>query len=313
MIKNISKIEFNGAAFPEGIELSFFNSTNERMALIFGRNGSGKSTISRAIRKAKGESEKEIISAKFEDYDNNEVVFDSNWDNEIFVFDENYVQKNVRLKLEGLDTIVMFGKQVELDDKILSAMENLKNCDDVKKSIEMELEEYNSISSDKSPKYYLGKIMNALKGDDNWAGRLRNIESRKNNAPVNESTYTAIIKNKPTRVKGKAEKEYFEKLAQLSDIRNQVHVISTPVKTDFKVLHTEREVIGLLSKIIEHPELTSREEKLLKLAEDGNGDRLNDIKSVFSDDKTTECPFCFRPIDSENKKKFSRKYQKGFI
>jgi hypothetical protein len=36
----------------------------------------------------------------------------------IYIFDEEYVLKQTRFKTNGLDTIVMFGKQVDLEDKI---------------------------------------------------------------------------------------------------------------------------------------------------------------------------------------------------
>ena len=49
----LKKIKFKGGFFSEETELELFLRA-DRMSLIYGKNGSGKSTISKAIRKAKG-------------------------------------------------------------------------------------------------------------------------------------------------------------------------------------------------------------------------------------------------------------------
>ena len=43
----------------------------------------------------------------------------------IFVFDEEFVDANVKLQDTGLNTIVMLGQQVELADKITDAQNEL--------------------------------------------------------------------------------------------------------------------------------------------------------------------------------------------
>ena len=39
----------------------------------------------------------------------------------IFIFDEDYVDKNVKLQEDHLDTIVMLGKQADLTEQIAKA------------------------------------------------------------------------------------------------------------------------------------------------------------------------------------------------
>ena len=50
MIRNIKGLKFKGAAFEDETILELFSKEDAtRISLVFGRNGSGKSTVSRAI------------------------------------------------------------------------------------------------------------------------------------------------------------------------------------------------------------------------------------------------------------------------
>ncbi len=48
----LKKIKFKGGFFSEETELELFMN-KDRISLLYGKNGSGKSTISKAMRKAK--------------------------------------------------------------------------------------------------------------------------------------------------------------------------------------------------------------------------------------------------------------------
>jgi len=72
MLNKIKGIKFKGAAFENETTLQLFSS---RISLIFGRNGSGKSTISRAVSKAIGNEEiEDIVLARFVDSANSDVI-----------------------------------------------------------------------------------------------------------------------------------------------------------------------------------------------------------------------------------------------
>lgn len=51
MYENIKGISVQGKCFEKLTNLNFFNEDTQRISLIFGRNGSGKSTISNALYK----------------------------------------------------------------------------------------------------------------------------------------------------------------------------------------------------------------------------------------------------------------------
>ena len=60
---------------------------------------------------------------------------------------------------------------------------------------------YNDSTSILSPDNQLEKVKNALKGDDNWAGRERKIQvGQKSNSPVTDAVVAEIVRTAPVRV-----------------------------------------------------------------------------------------------------------------
>ena len=82
--------------------------------LLYGRNGAGKSTLAKAVRKAKGESQDTISQAEFLSINNLPIELTEEEKSHVFVFDEEYIDKNVKFHESGLDTIIMLGHQVEI-------------------------------------------------------------------------------------------------------------------------------------------------------------------------------------------------------
>ena len=110
----LKKIKFNGGFFTELTELELF-AHEDRISLIFGKNGSGKSTLSKAICKAKGDFVEDIRQAIM--LDHTDSTFTDM--NRIHVFNEEYVNSRVKLREDGLNTIVLLGEIGDLEDKIL--------------------------------------------------------------------------------------------------------------------------------------------------------------------------------------------------
>ena len=94
-------------------------------AILLGKNGSGKSTIARALST-------EAEGTLFLDGDNKSVNGDLS---NVYVFDENFISKNFR-RLDGdhLNPIILLGDSVQIQDKIDDLMEEFKkhqvNIDD---------------------------------------------------------------------------------------------------------------------------------------------------------------------------------------
>ena len=61
----LKKVKFKGGFFSEESELELFMH-EDRISILYGKNGSGKSTISKAVRKAKGDTVDDIVQAEIE-------------------------------------------------------------------------------------------------------------------------------------------------------------------------------------------------------------------------------------------------------
>lgn len=198
MYEKINKLRFIGAAFSNETTLQFFNRENERMSIIYGRNGSGKSTIARAFEKAKGVAACDIQSAILLDNQGNPIPFNSDEEQQIFIFNEEYIQKNVKLKEVGLSTVVMLGPQGDLENQIAIAKSKFDQSYSKSKAQQDECDKYNDTTSVLSPNYFLKQMNSELSGDSHWAGRERLIIlKQRRNASVNDTTYESIISSRP--------------------------------------------------------------------------------------------------------------------
>ena len=173
MIENIQGIKLSKSGFLSDTVLDIFKSKaseTARIALIYGKNGSGKSTIAKSIREAailSGTPENDL--PLFLDNQLNAISINEPLSNSVFVFDETYIDKNIKFNEEHLDTIVLLGKQKSLDDDLKKAESELSKLQTQKKLLEKEKSDLENIESQNSKLYWLNKIKEALKGDGSWA------------------------------------------------------------------------------------------------------------------------------------------------
>ena len=117
MIKQIASLAVKGHCFFDEKVFHFFPKTDVRLSLVYGANGSGKSTISRAFQTLTQEANSDI-SARVLDANENEIALASST---ISVFNEDYIDANVKIDDDGLGSIVLLGEQVELQTQINTA------------------------------------------------------------------------------------------------------------------------------------------------------------------------------------------------
>ena len=110
----LKAIKFKGRYFSDEANLEVFPE-NDRLSIIYGKNGSGKSTITDAILKATGSTAIEGIEYAYV-YDECGSVYSDMAD--IHIFNEDYVNERVKVKEDGLKTIVLLGELGGLEEKI---------------------------------------------------------------------------------------------------------------------------------------------------------------------------------------------------
>lgn len=110
--------------FPD-ISKNGTSSKRNRVALVYGTNGSGKSTLARGFR----EYAESIIPRTVDVVPmsgTNRIKITSNGKPErIRVFDETYISDNIKLQQDGLGSIVLFGHQVQIENRIKEIESNL--------------------------------------------------------------------------------------------------------------------------------------------------------------------------------------------
>lgn len=315
MLKDLTGIRFRGANFDTLTDVLFLdthegNKTKKvKGALLYGRNGAGKSTLAKAVKKAKGDDQDTILQASFVDDNNNSLILSETEKAHIFVFDEEYVDKNVKFRESGLDTIIMLGQQAEIEEQIKDArmvLEKAKENRDAQNSI---VNEYDNVDSDKSPKHFIRELRWALQGDDCWSGRDKQIKGNRQNTGVRDDTYKQFVSVSTTKSRDQLIVEYNDKLRELRIAQQGEATISVKVPI-LSLEYNEECIVELLKIKIEKPELSERERYLLDLAQSGKSSHLSFMVNTFSDESVRRCPTCLQNVTKEYKQDLVQSIQK---
>lgn len=314
MREDIKSLKICGGKFAEEASLAFWGNTTQAnkktpCALLYGRNGSGKSTIARAFRKITGEKEESITNAVLCDENGNEIWLSDEEKNKICVFDQKFIDDNISLEEDGLDTIVMLGSQVELDKQIKKLELDINTKEIELDDQKISLDEYNDAKNSKAPRYYENKMMEALKGDDNWAGRNKLIKGTRINTSVNNESYKEFISLKPKKTRNELIVAFKDKYKELEIARNGDQRIEVRVKTYVDEIDIDR-INELLLQKIEEPKLSSRDKFLIDISKKRSMDFINDIKTTFSNNDVERCPFCARSINEDEKEELIKGVEK---
>jgi len=294
--KDLNKIIVMGESNQfNGVTLELFKKVKDgikshRICNVYGKNGTGKTTISKAISIKSNES-----TAKFDNFEGIELVQEEN--HRVYVYNEEFIDGSIKINSAGIKTIVMFGKQKDLDDKIIMLKEEQKIKLKELEQKNQELVKYNDEKNLLSPLKYQKQISNILKDKDGWANRDKDIKGnvRATTIPNNICTDIANIKEENTR-----EQALRGKFDTLLGIYNKIDDKSTEITTEliklnsFEMLHEEIE--QLLRKKIDEPELTGRENKILTKIQDEGIKFYEDVKLEFSSIRDDICPYCLQKV-----------------
>lgn len=315
MLKDVAGIRVCGANFENPSNILFFDPHSGNKikkvsgSLIYGRNGAGKSTLAKAIKKAKDEFQETSIQADFVDLNNSTLELSSDDKSHIFVFDEEYVDKNVKFQESGLSTIVMLGHQVELAEKIQTEQKNLEALKAAYDAQEVVVKTFEKSDSEIPPMYHVKKMRWALQGDDCWAGRDKLIKGNRQNTAVHSDTYKQFIALPTSKTRDQLIVEFNETLKSLREAQQGDAAILDAVST-INICYNEEEILRLLKTKIEKPKLSEREHYLLELAQTGNATQLNNMIAVFSDKNVCTCPMCMQSVSKEYKQDLVQSVQK---
>ena len=217
MIDKIKGISIQGRCFSNDTSLILYPNTNDRISVIYGKNGSGKSTISMGFDNLASDTPVSDISLKLLG-DSGSVLNTEEYKNNIFVFNEQYIDTNVKIDDDGLGTIILLGGQVDIQTDIDKHTELEAKRKSEWERAQEKLAEYQTKSNPLSPEYHLDKIRAMLKRPGGWAETESKIKSLKQNASVRDDIVVEICKLNPTETVENLKKKFQEKKDLLDKI-----------------------------------------------------------------------------------------------
>ena len=193
MFENFKEITIHGGYFEQPATLKLFND-KQCLSIIYGRNGSGKTTIAKAIRQLVGKDNEYPTDDGYISYSvSTDVNIPDDKKSSIFIFDEEFVRENIRMKGKGLETIVMMGEQVTLDTQI-----TLKNAE--KQTLEHKIaeqitqkEKFEDKRNTSSPLYFYNRIREKLREDGGWADIDRQVKRNSIKSHVTEDLVRRFV------------------------------------------------------------------------------------------------------------------------
>lgn len=323
-ISEINTIKLQGANFTERTPLKLFSKKDAnnkdvrvRFSLLYGKNGAGKTAISKAFSVAAHKISDEkllnysVKTADISDYDEKQLSLSDEDCKNCFIFNEDYINQNIKIDKAGLDTIVVLGGKVEIEKKLEEARDKLSSELSSRDKQQSIVDSLNNSSNRQSPKYWSNKMQEALRGDNNWAGRDSHIRGNKTASRINENSYKQFVgKKEPLESRDTLVLKFQTLFDQFKNSKAGNLVINNPVPNNYEFKIDESVCAGLLAEKIEKPELSEREKILLTLVNDGKSDRLVEISTFFGSSEHKVCPYCLQDVNETQKSNIIETVQK---
>lgn len=308
MFESLKSITIKGGYFDEETSLTLFKD-NAPISIVYGRNGSGKTTIARCIKQlAENLDEKNARIERVSRGDETEYFVSSDASltddskSAVFVFDEDFLRDNVRVEKEGLNTIIMLGDQVELDNQIKAKSEELGILSEECNSQGDKVKKYSDPKEFVSPLYYWNQIREGLRADGGWADIDRDLKGNTLKSRITDDVVRALLElDEPA--------DSYDQLRQ--KILADLHLFLESENAQLIEWETEESklpdsldnLVAVLRTPIDSPELTDREKRLLSLLSAINQD--SDIFEVQNTRKLLDnswafCPMCLREVTEQD-------------
>lgn len=289
-ISDFSKIIISGNIFNNN-ELQFFPESKHpiRICNIYGKNGTGKSTISKGLT-----TKDENIIVTFKDLKNIELICES--EDKFYLYNKDFVDAKVKTLENGMQTIIMLGEQKELDDQIDLLNDQKKLLEKEKEKLNTEKVKFDNENEMCSPKHFKANIEKKLKS--NWASRDKDIKGNARNSTVQ---YDSLVKNidinkDEVKTKEVLDSQYKELLSVYKKTNSNASKINKSIDSINVFEKNNEKLKELLKKKIEIAQFTEREKLILSKIENGEQKFYETVRKEFSSNDIKFCPYCFQDI-----------------
>lgn len=298
MFEKVKTLHFESEAFQSPSNYDIFPDSKRHTCLIYGRNGAGKSTLAKAFKNLKCDDADGITSSSLVDQAGTPLTLSEEERKSIYVFDEDYINQKIKIKGDKLESIIMLGEQADIDDKIHELEAEKKQAEETLSKAESEYSRFTDAESTDNPNFYMTNAKNLLK--HRWAPKRKEILNLAGIPNVKEDKVSQLATSVPDSQEEQTRKEYDEKYNLLNSLRrNECHPLPVPVPGIPPV--DEKHIIALLSKKVEKPELSERDNRLVQLIFSETTEQIKKTKEVFLNPEVSECPFCYQPITQDYK------------
>lgn len=298
MIEQLAGLSIQGRCFSQPTSFRFFTKPDERLSLVYGSNGSGKSTISRAFG-VLSSKETSDLTVHAVDISQKALLFPSA--PAISVFNEDYIDANVRIDDDGLGSIVLLGEQVELEAQITAAQAQLDAASQELSVTTSKLAPFLLQNNVLSPMYHRERIKGILRGTSEWAQTDSRIKGHRQNTSVTESVVDEICNLNVTETLEQLKADFKAKQKLLEQIASSNPAYSTAIRQVSIDSQLEDRLISILAQKISEPVLTERENLILRLVQEGRQHTIEDARMFFSKSNSDFCPYCLQRVTQEHK------------
>lgn len=304
MFKNGVKIEVEGNLFENQTTidggLPKIEGNKKISNVVYGRNGSGKTTISSLFNYYSSEEEYNKINSdnyrcvKLRDYDGNLLQL-NDVKGKIFVFNEDFINKYVKFEDDGLKTIALIGENVDIDKQVKNIDEKIAKLNIT--NLEKEREKFLEEKGLSNPNFTYQKILKTLKSETGWAHRQKMINGFQRNASVNDDTLDKIVKNHNSSI---TINEYNTILTEYLDMPDNGEIIEYNFNFKFSESDTEK-LDGLLKRKIQKNVNGQLSKKIYDVIQNKSMSWIKEVNDTMHEE-IDYCPFCFRTIENDYKK-----------
>ena len=315
MFEKLKKLSIQGGYFEENKDFDLFQE-NVNVSVVYGRNGSGKTTIAKGIRELVKTAEKKAKDAE-EGKDPEYVVgsdepIPEELKEQVYVFDEDFISDYVKVTKDGIEAIVMIGDQVDISEQIKTKTEAQRTKNEEMEALKKQRDRYNDKNDEISPQYAYTRIWEALRVENGWADREREIRQTTMRGRVTDNVMNKLMsmelpKETSAEILQKMREDLTLYLTAKDEQAIQWH---SPLEPDLyaeakgELPESLDELNALLAKPLESPELTEREQRLMSMIA-----VISQYPQHFSqhntkqmvDEKWPFCPLCLRDVDEKDR------------
>lgn len=310
MFENFKKINIQGGYFEDPVTLEVFKGADP-LSIVYGRNGSGKTTIARCVKQlAESDEERTAREEKVANGDETDYTVSSDaaisdeHKKDVFVFDEDFLRDNVRVEKDGLNTIVMLGEQVELDEQINAKTEELRRKTEEYNQQDELVKKYANAGENISPLYYWNQIREGLRAEDGWAEMDRQLKGNRVMSRITDDVVKTLTDmEEPAETYEQLREKVQADLKLYLDSENAQAIAWN--EEDVTLPKSLDELNALLERPLDSPELSEREQRLMTLLT-----MISQEPQHFEQQHTREliekgwafCPLCLREIKEDDRK-----------